>query len=48
MTSFKYALRHVFESFSLEWQPPLLRLGEKLLLMAWIIFVQLLVSLKHH
>jgi hypothetical protein len=32
MTSSKYALRPVFESFSLRWQPPPLRLGEKLLI----------------
>jgi hypothetical protein len=49
LSSFKYALRPVFESFGLEWQPPPLRLVEKVLLpMAWILFVGLLVSLKLH
>jgi len=49
LSSFKYALRPVFESFGLEWQPPPLRLGEKVLFpMAFLLFVGLLVSLTRH
>ena len=49
LSSFTYALRPVFESFGLEWQPPPLRLGEKVLLpMTWILFIGLWVSLKRH